>query len=57
MLHGHDAAGRLLPAEAREGCHASLRRRIEIFISLPFATLDRMAAKARLDKIGGAVRA
>lgn len=37
--------------------YASLRRRIEIFISLPFATLDRMAAKARLDAIGGAVRA
>jgi protein-tyrosine-phosphatase/DNA-binding transcriptional ArsR family regulator len=37
--------------------YASLRRRIEIFISLPFATLDRLAAKARLDQIGGAVRA
>jgi arsenate reductase len=37
--------------------YASLRRRIEIFISLPFATLDRMAAKARLDEIGGTVRA
>jgi protein-tyrosine-phosphatase/DNA-binding transcriptional ArsR family regulator len=33
--------------------YASLRRRIEIFISLPFATLDRMAIKARLDEIGG----
>jgi protein-tyrosine-phosphatase/DNA-binding transcriptional ArsR family regulator len=32
--------------------YASLRRRIEIFISLPFATLDRMALKARLDQIG-----
>ena len=32
--------------------YASLRRRIEIFISLPFATLDRMALKARLDEIG-----
>ena len=30
----------------------SLRRRIEIFISLPFASLDRMAMKARLDEIG-----
>lgn len=37
--------------------YGSLRRRIEIFISLPFATLDRMAAKARLDEIGGTVRA
>ena len=34
--------------------YASLRRRIEIFISLPFATLDRIALKSRLDEIGGA---
>jgi ArsR family transcriptional regulator, arsenate/arsenite/antimonite-responsive transcriptional repressor / arsenate reductase (thioredoxin) len=33
--------------------YASLRRRIEIFISLPFASLDRIAIKARLDEIGG----
>ncbi len=33
--------------------YGSLRRRIEIFISLPFATLDRMALKSRLDEIGG----
>ena len=32
--------------------YASLRRRIEIFTSLPFATLDRMALRARLDEIG-----
>jgi len=32
--------------------YASLRRRIEIFISLPFATLDRLALRARLDEIG-----
>jgi protein-tyrosine-phosphatase/DNA-binding transcriptional ArsR family regulator len=32
--------------------YASLRRRIEIFISLPFAALDRMALRARLDQIG-----
>jgi protein-tyrosine-phosphatase/DNA-binding transcriptional ArsR family regulator len=32
--------------------YASLRRRIEIFISLPFATLDRMALRTRLDEIG-----
>ena len=32
--------------------YASLRRRIEIFTSLPFASLDRMALKARLDEIG-----
>lgn len=32
--------------------YAGLRRRIEIFTSLPFATLDRIAIKARLDEIG-----
>jgi ArsR family transcriptional regulator, arsenate/arsenite/antimonite-responsive transcriptional repressor / arsenate reductase (thioredoxin) len=34
--------------------YASLRRRIEIFTALPFASLDRMAMRARLDEIGGA---
>ena len=33
--------------------YASLRRRIEIFTALPFASLDRMAIKAHLDEIGG----
>ena len=33
--------------------YASLRRRIEIFTALPFASLDRMAMKARLDEIAG----
>jgi arsenate reductase len=33
--------------------YASLRRRIDIFTALPFASLDRMAIKARLDQIGG----
>lgn len=33
--------------------YASLRRRLEIFVSLPFASLDRIAMKARLDEIGG----
>lgn len=32
------------------------RRRIEIFTSLPFASLDRMALKKRLDEIGDTVR-
>jgi len=36
--------------------YASLRRRIEIFVALPFATLDRMAIKARLDELGGSIR-
>ena len=35
--------------------YAMIRRRIEIFTSLPFATLDRMALKARLDEIGDTV--
>lgn len=33
--------------------YSSLRRRIEIFVSLPFASLDRIAMKKRLDEIGG----
>ena len=33
--------------------YAGLRRRIEIFIALPFASLDRMAMRVRLDEIGG----
>ncbi len=37
--------------------YASLYRRLEIFISLPFASLDRMAMKARLDDIGRGIRA
>ena len=32
--------------------YAMIRRRLEIFTSLPFATLDKMALKARLDEIG-----
>jgi protein-tyrosine-phosphatase/DNA-binding transcriptional ArsR family regulator len=32
--------------------YAMTRRRIEIFTSLPFASLDKMAVKARLDEIG-----
>jgi arsenate reductase len=31
--------------------HAGLRRRIEVFTSLPFAALDRMALKARIDEL------
>jgi ArsR family transcriptional regulator, arsenate/arsenite/antimonite-responsive transcriptional repressor / arsenate reductase (thioredoxin) len=36
--------------------YAMIRRRIEIFTSLPFASLDRIALKARLDEIGDTVR-
>lgn len=35
--------------------YASLRRRLEIFTALPFASLDRLAIRARLDEIGGGV--
>jgi arsenate reductase len=37
--------------------YAALDRRLRIFISLPFASLDRIAVRKRLDEIGGAVRA
>lgn len=33
--------------------YASLKRRIDIFAALPFASLDRIALKARLDELGG----
>lgn len=33
--------------------YASLYRRIQVFINLPFAKLERMALKAHLDEIGG----
>ena len=36
--------------------YAMIRRRIEIFTSLPFGSLDRMAIKARLDEIGDTTR-
>ena len=36
--------------------YGMIRRRIEIFTSLPFASLDRMALKARLDEIGDTAR-
>lgn len=32
--------------------YRGIRRRLEAFTSLPFATLDRLAVKARLDEIG-----
>lgn len=34
--------------------YGAIRRRLEIFCNLPFASLDRMALKARLDEIGAA---
>ena len=36
--------------------YAMVRRRLEIFTSLPFASLDRLALKKRLDEIGDTVR-
>ena len=40
---------RLPDISVRNELYASLRRRIEIFVALPFASLDRLAMKARLD--------
>ena len=37
--------------------YAGLRRRIEIFTSLPFEALNRMALKARLDEIASGINA
>ena len=37
--------------------YGMIRRRLEIFVSLPFATLDKMAMKARLNEIGESKRA
>lgn len=37
--------------------YAMIRRRLEIFINLPIASLDEMALKKRLDELGDAVRA
>ncbi len=37
--------------------YGMVRRRLEIFTSLPFASLDRMALKKRLDEIGDTARA
>jgi len=36
--------------------YAMIRRRIEVFTSLPFDSLSRMAVKARLDEIGDTTR-
>jgi protein-tyrosine-phosphatase/DNA-binding transcriptional ArsR family regulator len=36
--------------------YASLHRRLSIFINLPFTSLDRMAARKRLDEIGSQLR-
>jgi arsenate reductase len=33
--------------------YASLHRRLGIFMALPFAALDRMALKARIDELAG----
>ena len=36
--------------------YAMIRRRLEIFTSLPFASLDKMAVRVRLDEIGDTTR-
>jgi protein-tyrosine-phosphatase/DNA-binding transcriptional ArsR family regulator len=37
--------------------YGMIRRRLEIFINLPYASLDRMALKKRLDELGDSTRA
>ena len=37
--------------------YGMIRRRLEIFINLPYATLDKMALKARLDELGDSTKA
>ena len=37
--------------------YGMIRRRLEIFVNLPYASLDRMALKKRLDELGDSVRA
>lgn len=37
--------------------YGMIRRRLEIFINLPYASLDRMALKKRLDELGDSVKA
>ena len=32
--------------------YSMIRRRLEIFVNLPFSSLDRMALKSRLDELG-----
>ena len=36
--------------------YGMIRRRLEIFINLPYASLDRMALKKRLDQLGDSTR-
>ena len=37
--------------------YGMIRRRLEIFVNLPYASLDRLALKKRLDEIGDSARA
>jgi ArsR family transcriptional regulator, arsenate/arsenite/antimonite-responsive transcriptional repressor / arsenate reductase (thioredoxin) len=37
--------------------YGMIRRRLEIFVNLPYASLDRMALRKRLDEIGDSTRA
>jgi len=37
--------------------YGMIRRRLEIFVNLPYASLDRMALKKRLDELGDSTRA
>jgi protein-tyrosine-phosphatase len=44
-------------ARAFRNAYAALERRIELFAALPFASLDRMSLKNRLDQIGASQHA
>ncbi len=37
--------------------YGMIRRRLEIFVNLPHASLDRMSLKKRLDELGDSARA
>ncbi|HZB52858.1 MAG TPA: protein-tyrosine-phosphatase, partial [Reyranella sp.] len=37
--------------------YGMIRRRLEIFVNLPYASLDRIALKKRLDELGDSSRA
>ena len=54
--HPIGATGARLMTTLLNELYAMIRRRIEIFTSLPFRSLDRMALKVRLDEIGDTTR-
>ena len=51
----YDDFGR--PTQTINALYGMIRRRLEIFVNLPHASLDRMALKKRLDELGDSARA